>query len=93
LSRLPGKRARPVLRGRRRGNTPPLPDEIFFSVIQRKVIKPTGFGSSQALTARLLAFQDRYNATAAPFDWKFTRAKLNDLIRRIDARRRTALAA
>jgi len=26
LSRLPGKRARPVLRGRRRGNAPPLPD-------------------------------------------------------------------
>jgi len=67
--------------------------EVVFSVIQRKVIKPANFGSSQALTARLLAFQDRYNATAAPFDWKFTRAKLNDLIRRIDARRRTALAA
>jgi len=26
LSRLPGKRARPVLRGRRRSNAPPLPD-------------------------------------------------------------------
>ncbi len=26
MSRLPGKRARPVLRGRRRSNTPPLPD-------------------------------------------------------------------
>lgn len=26
-------------------------------------------------------------ATAAPFDWKFTRAKLNDLPKRIDAHR------
>ena len=26
MSRLPGKRARPVPRGRRRGNAPPLPD-------------------------------------------------------------------
>jgi hypothetical protein len=36
LSRLPGKRARPVLRGPRRGNAPGLPDEIFFSIIQKK---------------------------------------------------------
>jgi hypothetical protein len=68
--------------------------EVVFSVIQRKVIKPADFEDSNAPAARLLAFQDRYNATAAPFDWKFTRAKLNDLIRRIDARRsRVALAA
>jgi transposase len=32
LSRLPGKRARPVLRGRRRSNAPPLPDwkPVFY---------------------------------------------------------------
>ena len=61
--------------------------EVAFPVIQRKVIKPTDIGDSGALAARLLAFQDRYNTTARPFDWKFTRAKLNDLCRRIDARR------
>ncbi|MGE5288566.1 MAG: IS630 family transposase [Micromonosporaceae bacterium] len=61
--------------------------EVVFSVIQRKVIKPADFETAGALAARLLAFQDRYNTTAAPFDWKFTRAKLNDLIRRIGARR------
>ncbi len=60
---------------------------IVFSVIQRKVIKPSDTGDAAALTARLLAFQDRYN--------KFTRAGLHDLCRHIDARRshRTALAA
>jgi transposase len=68
--------------------------EVVFSVIQRKVIKPADFETAGALAARLLAFQDRYNTTAAPFDWKFTRAKLNDLIRRIGARRAgVALAA
>jgi transposase len=68
--------------------------EVVFSVIQRKVIKPADFDTAGALAARLLAFQDRYNTTAAPFDWKFTRAKLNDLIRRIGARRAgVALAA
>lgn len=61
--------------------------EVVFSVIQRKVIKPADIGDSAALTARLLAFQDRYNTTARPFDWKFTRARLNGLCRRIDARR------
>jgi len=61
--------------------------EIVFSVIQRKVITPADFKDSDALAARLLAFQERYNATAAPFDWKFTRAKLNDLCKRIDAHR------
>ena len=61
--------------------------EVVFSVIQRKVIKPSDIGDADALAARLLAFTDRYNTTARPFDWKFTRAKLNDLCRRIDARR------
>ena len=32
LSRLPGKRARPVLRGPRRGNAPGLPDELEVSM-------------------------------------------------------------
>ena len=60
----------------------------MFSIIQRKVIKPADFETAEALAARLLAFQSRYNTTARPFDWKFTRAGLNDLCRRIDARRR-----
>jgi transposase len=61
--------------------------EVVFSVIQRKVVKPSDIGDADALAARLLAFQDRYNTTARPFDWKFTRAGLNDLCQRIDARR------
>jgi hypothetical protein len=72
---------------RQRGNAPPLPDEVAFSVIQRKVIKPADVGDAAALAARLLAFTDRYNATARPFNWKFTRAGLHDLCRRLDARR------
>src|SRR6266851_3879988 len=61
--------------------------EVVFSVIQRKVIKPADAGDRDALAARLLAFAGRYNTTARPFDWKFTRAGLNDLCRRIEARR------
>ena len=61
--------------------------EIVFSVIQRKVVKPADFADLDALAQRLIAFQARYNTTATPFDWKFTRADLTDLLARIDAHR------
>lgn len=61
--------------------------EVVFSIIQRKVIKPADFETAGALAARLLAFQSRYNTTARPFDWRFTRAKLNKMCRRLDAHR------
>jgi transposase len=60
--------------------------EVVFSVIQRKVIKPADFTGLADLAGRLAAFEPRYNTTAAPFDWRFTRADLHDLLRRIDAR-------
>ena len=46
---------------------------------------PNDLTDLDALAARILAFQDRYNATAAPFDWCFTRADLDRLLRRIAA--------
>jgi transposase len=61
--------------------------EIVFSVIQRKVIKPADFADLDALARRLREFEPRYNATATPFDWRFTRADLTELCRRIDAHR------
>jgi hypothetical protein len=67
--------------------------EVVFSVIQRKVISPADFADGGALEARLAAFEDRYNATARPFDWKFTRAGLNDLCARIEVRRAAGPAA
>ena len=67
--------------------------EVVFSVIARKVLSPADFADSDAVAARLLAFQDRYSATATPFGWKFTRADVNDLCRRIDARRAAGLTA
>ena len=51
--------------------------EIFFSIVQRKVVKPQDFPDLDVLANRLLAFQDRYNATAEPFDWRFTRRSLD----------------
>jgi len=59
--------------------------EIYFSVIQRKVLTPGDFTSLDQIRDRLAAFETRYNAIARPFTWKFTRADLSDLLRRPDA--------
>jgi len=59
--------------------------EIFFSIVQRKVVKPQDFPDLEVLSDRLLAFQDRYNATAEPFDWRFTRKSLNRHLAKIAA--------
>ena len=58
--------------------------EIFFSVIQKKVVSPNNFRSTEELSETLLAFIDRYNRTARPFSWKYTADDLRDLLRRID---------
>jgi hypothetical protein len=55
----------------------------IFSIVQRKVIKPGDFTDLTHLGRRLLAFQGRYNATAEPFDWHFTRRSLDRLLDRL----------
>jgi hypothetical protein len=57
--------------------------EIFFSVIQKKVVTPNDFASLGELSATLLGFVARYNQTARPFSWKFTASDLHDLMNRI----------
>jgi DDE superfamily endonuclease len=57
--------------------------EVYFSVVQRKVLTPTDSASPEELTERLLAFQDRYERVAAPFDWRFTKGDLHNLMARL----------
>ena len=56
--------------------------EIYFSIVQRKVLTPMDVANELTLTKRLLDFQDYYQETAKPFSWKFTAA---DLKKRLDA--------
>ena len=58
--------------------------EIYFSILQRKAINPNDFADLDALAERVLAFQERYNTQAAPFDWTYTRHDLNTFLRRLD---------
>lgn len=59
--------------------------EIYFSVIQRKLLTPDNFASLNELANRIKAFEARYNQAAEPFDWRFTRDDLDHLLDRIAA--------
>lgn len=59
--------------------------EIYFSVIQRKVLTPNDFASLAEVEDRLLRFQERYEEIANPFEWKFTRSDLKILFQRLSA--------
>jgi hypothetical protein len=67
--------------------------EIYFSILQRKVLTPNDLTDLDALADRVLAFQARYNATAQPFNWKFTRSDLDRLLDRIAAHEPTTVSA
>jgi transposase len=57
--------------------------EIYFSVVQRKVVTPNDFYDLTDIQARLEAFQDRYNFAARPFNWTYTTKDLEDLLSRL----------
>lgn len=60
--------------------------EIYFSILERKVLMPADAASLEELAARILAFQVRYEVLAQPFEWKFTRADLTKLLDRLATR-------
>jgi hypothetical protein len=57
--------------------------EIYFSVVQRKLLRPDDSDDPITLAERVLAFQQRYNTTAEPFDWRFNREDLHRLLQRL----------
>ncbi len=57
--------------------------EIYFSIVQRKVLTPNDFASLAVLEHDLLAFQQRYQAAARPFEWTFTRKDLQQLLTKL----------
>jgi hypothetical protein len=57
--------------------------EIYFSVIQRKVLDPNDFMDLAEVQQRLRDFEILYQRTAKPFEWKFTRQDLAKLLQRL----------
>jgi hypothetical protein len=68
--------------------------EIYFSIIQRKVLTPNDFPSLDVLAQRLAAFARYYEQIATPFQWTFSRHDLERLLQKLqDVRSVHALAA
>lgn len=59
--------------------------EIYFSIVQRKVLTPNDFCSLEDLQDRLTRFERHYESVAVPFQWKFTRDDLHQLLAKIAA--------
>ena len=59
--------------------------EVYFSIVQRKVLTPNNFTDLDQLQPRLLEFQRYYEAIAHPFKWQFTRHDLRNVLQRLPA--------
>lgn len=57
--------------------------EIYFSILQRKLLQPNDFPDLTSLERSILAFECYYAEIAEPFEWRFTRADLDRLLARI----------
>jgi len=58
--------------------------EIYYSIVQRKVLTPNDFSSLVEVEQRLLGFQNRYQQIATPFQWTFTRQNLSTLLAKLN---------
>lgn len=57
--------------------------EVYFSIVQRKLLTPNDFANLAALRDQLMRFQQRYQQSAKPFEWTFTRADLDALLEKL----------
>ena len=60
--------------------------EIYFALVQRKVLTPNDFSSLAEVERRLRLYEALSNQTPHPFHWKFDRAKLAELLNRLEAK-------
>jgi len=57
--------------------------EIYFSILQRKVLTPNDVTDITELEQRILAFQNYYMKSAKPFKWKYTCQDLKQQFERL----------
>ncbi len=67
--------------------------EIYFSIIQRKVLTPNDFASLEEVEMRLRLYEELTNREPCPFDWKFDRATLQVFLAKLEAKRALLPAA
>src|SRR5262249_5186086 len=61
--------------------------EIYFSIIQRKVLTPNDLASWAEVEARLRLYEALTKRELRPFAWAFNRRKLTDFLQRLEAKR------
>jgi hypothetical protein len=61
--------------------------EIYFSIVQRKVLTPNDFASLDEVEERLRLDEALSNGEPRPFQWKFDRKKLTAFLERLEAKR------
>jgi len=59
--------------------------EIYFSIVQRKLLQPNDFEDLGEVARTLNAFERHWRSVAEPFDWRFTRQDLQKLTERLAA--------
>jgi transposase len=57
--------------------------EVYFSIVERKLLTPSDFTNLAELQQRLMAFQKHYQQAANPFKWTFARRDLHALIAKL----------
>lgn len=67
--------------------------EIYFSIIQRKVLTPNDFADLEAVRLRLALYEGLSNQRPTPFQWKFDRTKLTTRLAKIAAHQKRLAAA
>jgi len=65
--------------------------EVYFSIIERKVLTPNDFGSLDEMAHALWQFERHFETLARPFQWKFTRRDLDQLLLKLAPQQATAL--
>jgi hypothetical protein len=66
--------------------------EVYFSLLQRKVLTPNDSANLQELELRIMLYEELTNSQPKPFDWKFTKYDLFDLLQRLARREATRKA-
>jgi len=64
--------------------------EIYFSIVQRKVLTPNDFANLTEVELRLRLYEELSSSQPKPFDWKFTKTDLFDLLQRLAAKEAVA---
>jgi hypothetical protein len=61
--------------------------EVYFSIIQRKVLTPNDFASLDEIERRLHLYEELTNQVPRPFEWKFNRTALQAFLTKLEAKR------